>query len=399
MTRTRIAGRMAAALIAATMATFPAAAASLKSCVEGLRRDAERAGIPDSITGRALADVAYDEKAVRFSRTQPEYKTEIWDYMAFLVDLERIQDGRAQMKRHRTTLAQVQKRIGVDQYIVAALWGVETDYGRKKGDFFIPHALANVICLSGRRADYFKGELIAALKIVADGDIRLKDLNGSWAGAFGQTQFMPSTYRRLAIDFDGDGHKDLVNSSADALASAANYLKKAGWNNRLPWGFEVRVPKGYDGPSGRRKRATLESWARRGITHINRARLKGDYSAGLLLPAGRNGPAFLVTSNFDALYSYNVAESYALAIGHLSDRLRGHGPLEARWPTDDPGLSRAQRLDLQRRLMVNGYNIGQPDGLIGPLTQEAIRKAEIRHGMDPTGRPGTKIYRALGGTK
>ncbi|PTW52949.1 lytic murein transglycosylase [Breoghania corrubedonensis] len=399
MTTTRTAAGYGAIFAAALLAVIPAHAASLKSCVDGLRRDTIAAGVPRTVADQALANVSFDEKAVRFSRTQPEYKTEIWDYMAFLVDRDRVRDGRALMKRHMTTLAQVQKRIGVDRYIVAALWGVETDYGRKKGDFFIPHALANVICLSGRRADYFKGELITALKIVAAGDIHLKDLKGSWAGAFGQTQFMPSTYRRLAVDFDGDGHKDLVNSTDDALASAANYLKKASWDNRLPWGFEVILPKGYDGPSGRKKRAALSTWASRGVRHINGSPPKGNYSAGLLLPAGRNGPAFLVTSNFDALYSYNVAESYALAIGHLSDRLRGHGPLETRWPTDDPGLSREQRLDLQRRLMVNGYDIGKPDGLIGPATQNAIRKAEIRLGMEPTGRPGTKIYRALGGTK
>ncbi len=378
---------------------LPALAASLQPCVDGIRRDAIAAGVPQPLANQALGNVGYDEKAVRFSRTQPEYKTEIWDYMAFLVDHERIADGRALMKRHQTLLAQVQKNIGVDRHIVAALWGVETDYGRKKGDFFIPHALANVVCLSGRRATYFKGELITALKIVAAGDLHLKDLYGSWAGAFGQTQFMPSTYRRLAVDFDGNGRKDLVHSKADALASAANYLKNAGWNNSLPWGFEVRLPKGYRGPVGRKKRASLATWAKRGITHINGAPVKGNYSAGLLLPAGRNGPAFLVTKNFDALYSYNVAESYALAIGHLSDRLRGHGPLEATWPTDDPGLSRAQRLDLQKRLLLNGYDIGKADGLIGPVTQAAIRKAEIRHGLQPTGRPGTKIYRALGGSK
>ncbi len=393
-----------AAAFAGGLATLPlpasaASALALEACVSDIRREAVAAGVPQKLADQALGGVKYDEKAVRFSRTQPEYKTEIWDYMAFLVDAERIRDGRALMKRHQTLLAQVQKRVGVDRHIVAALWGVETDYGRKKGDFFIPHALANVVCLSGRRASYFKGELITALKIVAAGDLHLKDLHGSWAGAFGQTQFMPSTYRRLAVDFDGNGRKDLVNSEADALASAANYLKKAGWNNRLPWGFEVHLPKGYNGPSGRKKRASLSTWAKRGITHIDGTPVQGAYSAGLLLPAGRNGPAFLVTKNFDALYSYNVAESYALAIGHLSDRLRGHGPLEAKWPTDDPGLSRAQRLDLQKRLLLNGYNIGKADGLIGPVTQDAIRKAEIRLGMEPTGRPGTKIYRALGGNR
>lgn len=377
---------------------FPpaAGAASFEACVASIRAAAVRSGVPAQIADAALGSARYDEKAVRFSRSQPEYRTPIWDYMAFLVDEERISDGKALMKEHGSTLRSVEKTYGVDRHIVAALWGIESDYGKFRGDFFVPHALANVVC-SGKKANFFQSELITALKLVARGDIKLKDLQGSWAGAFGQTQFMPSTYARLAVDHDRDGHRDLVNSVPDALASTANFLRNAGWQNGLPWGFEVRLPKGYKGPEGRKKRASLASWAKRGIVKIDGGRLSGNTKAALLLPAGASGPAFLVTGNFNALYSYNVAESYALAIGHLSDRLRGEGPLRKAWPTDDPGLSRAERLHLQKLLIAAGYDIGEADGRIGPITQGAIKQAEQKAGMKPTGHPGRKIYRALGG--
>ncbi len=375
---------------------LPASAAGFDTCLSRLRQQALKAGVSERTVNAALGSVSFDEKAVRFSRAQPEYKTPIWDYLAFLVDKERIADGKAMLRKHANTLAAVEKAYGVDRYIVLAVWGVESDYGQFHGDFHVPHALANVAC-AGRRAKYFRSELIEVLKIVDRGDVRLSDLKGSWAGAFGQTQFMPSTYRRLAVDHDGDGRKDLVNSVPDALASTANYLKKAGWVTGMPWGYEVKLPKGYKGPSGRKRKASVTSWGKRGVTHLDGGRLQGDASAGLLLPAGENGPAFLVFRNFDAIYSYNVAESYALAISHLSDRLRGAGSFATDWPTDDPGLSRAERLGLQELLLRAGFDIGEADGRVGQATREGIRKAEARHGLPVTGRPGRKIYEALGG--
>lgn len=370
--------------------------ASLDSCVAAIRSQAVKAGVSRSTVEAALRDVAYDEKAVRFSTSQPEYKTPIWDYLAFLVDDARIEDGRAMLRRHATTLANVEKRYGIDRHIVVAVWGVESDYGQFRGDFHVPHALANVAC-AGRRAKYFRSELIEILKIVDRRDVRLSDLQGSWAGAFGQTQFMPSTYRRLAVDFDGDGRKDLVNSVPDALASTANYLKKSGWVTGMPWGYEVKLPKGYSGPSGRKKRASVTAWGKRGVRHLDGGDLTGAADAGLLLPAGAEGPAFLVFKNFDAIYSYNVAESYALAISHLADRLRGAGPFKVDWPTADPGLSRAERLELQKLLLRAGYDIGEADGRVGAATRAGIRQAEARFGFPQTGRPGQRIYKALGG--
>jgi hypothetical protein len=213
----------------------------------------------------------------------------------------------------------------------------------------------------------------------------------------GQTQFMPSTYRRLAVDFDRDGRRDLVNSVPDALASTANYLRRAGWKPGHRWGREVRLPKNWKHRVGRKRTATLRTWAKRGVRRVDGGPLTARIRAGMILPAGKGGPAFLVYRNFNALYAYNAAESYALAISHLSDRLKGGDGLVTAWPTDDPGLSRAQRLELQKRLIANGYAIGEADGRIGPMTREGIRKAEEKLGMAPTGRPGMKIFKALGG--
>jgi lytic murein transglycosylase len=253
------------------------------------------------------------------------------------------------------------------------------------------------VCESGKRQKFWRGELIAALKLVERGDLELNKLYGSWAGAFGQTQFIPSTYQRLAVDFDGDGRRDLVGSAADALGSTANYLKASGWRAGDSWMIEVKAPSGYEGPTGRKSKASLSSWGKRGVVRADGKKLSGEAQAGLLLPAGPNGPGFLVFRNFDAIYSYNQAESYALAISHLADRLAGYEPLRTAWPTDDPGLTRAQRLHLQQLLLANGYAIGEADGKIGPATREAIADVEKRVGMTPTGRAGTKVYRALGG--
>ena len=236
---------------------------------------------------------------------------------------------------------------------------------------------------------------MATLKIIANGDIAADRLNGSWAGAFGQTQFMPSTFLRLAVDLDGDGKRDIVDSAADALGSTANYLAKSGWRTGLPWGFEVKLPSwSLQGRPGRRNKAPMATWATRGITRID-GRPLGEGEAGLLAPAGLNGPAFLVTSNFEAIYSYNASESYALAAASLSDRLAGGRPFATPWPTDNPGLSRAERRELQKLLIARGYDVGEPDGAIGKKTKDAIADFESKHGLDRDGRPSLKVLEAL----
>jgi len=246
-------------------------------------------------------------------------------------------------------------------------------------------------------AGYTKGLAAAARTIIERGDIAPERLTGSWAGAFGHTQFMPSTYRRLAVDFDRDGRKDTINSVADALASSANFLRRSGWRSDLPWGFEVKVPASYKGPSGRGRKAAIAVWLKRGITRANGTTLPTSGTYGLIRPAGKAGPAFLVSRNFDALCSYNAAESYALAIGHLSDRLKGRGAFLTAWPTDDPGLSRAERKRLQELLIAQGLYKGEADGRMGPLTAAAIKEAEKKAGLKPTGRPGAHILKVLAG--
>jgi hypothetical protein len=223
-------------------------------------------------------------------------------------------------------------------------------------------------------------------------------MKSSWAGALGQPQFLPSKYLTLAVDFDRDGKRDLIGSVPDALASTAKFLKRAGWQSGLAWGFEVNVPKTYKGPSGRSRKAGIAAWAKRGLVRADGSALPKAGSYGLLRPAGRGGPAFLVSRNFDVLYSYNAAESYGLAIAHLSDRLRGKGAFTTAWPTSDPGLSRAERKRLQELLIAQGLYKGEADGRMGPLTAAAIREAEKKAGMKPTGRPGERILKTLAGS-
>jgi lytic murein transglycosylase len=257
----------------------------------------------------------------------------------------------------------------------------------------VVRSLATLAC-SGRRADYFRGEFVAALKILDRGDVNPEHFQGSWAGAFGNTQFMPSTFLRTAVSMDGTGHRDIVDSIPNALGSTARYLAQSGWRSGLPWGFEVKVPAGYAGPVGRRDKHPMSFWSGRGVTRADGGDL-GEGEAGLLLPSGRVGPAFLVTRNFDAIYAYNAAETYALAIGHLADRIKGGADFVTPWPTDDPGLSRAERRELQALLMKRGFDVEKADGVIGSKTQAAIGDYQARIGLSRDGRAGRAVLLAL----
>ena len=287
--------------------------------------------------------------AASFLDNQPEFTTPIWDYMAGLVDEDRIRDGRARLRDYASPLASAEKLYGVDPATIVAVWGVESDYGRGIGKRPLVQSLATLSC-EGRRQAFFRTELFATLKIIQNGDVAASALVGSWAGAFGHTQFMPSTFLRFAVDMDGDGRRDVVGSIPDALGSTANYLRRSGWEPGQVWGFEVTEG---------------------------------------------GGPAFLVTGNFDALFTYNASISYALAIAHLSDRLRGGEPFVTPWPTDDPGLTRAERRELQTLLARRGYDIGPADGAIGEKTRQAIADVQTKAGLTRDGRPGTKLLNLL----
>jgi lytic murein transglycosylase len=386
---------LALALTACLLAT--PALADFRSCLAGLKGEAAAKGVSGATYDAATSGVQPDMKILELMDNQPEFKTPIWDYLGFLVDEERVEEGRAAMSRAGSALAEAERRFGVDRHVIAGVWGVESNFGKDIGGRPLVQSLATLSCVPNRRQGYFRGEFFATLQIIQRGDVAANRLNGSWAGAFGHTQFMPSTFLRLAVDLDGDGRRDVVDSVPDALGSTANFLKKAGWVTGLPWGYEVRLPSGYGGTSGRGNKRPLSAWAAAGITRIDGRPLSGDYNAGLLLPAGANGPAFLVTRNFDALYSYNAAESYGLAIAILSERLRGNPGIRTAWPTDDPPLSRAERRELQRLLAARGYDVGEPDGKIGQKTRDAVKEIEKAMGMPLRGRPGGKVLAALRG--
>lgn len=368
------------------------------ACRSRLRASAIGAGVTPQVFDRHVATVAPDASVLGFLDAQPEFTTPVWDYLAGLVDEERVSDGREQMRVHADLLARVAQRYGVDPAMVVAVWGVESNFGRTFGKRPLLVSLATLAC-QGRRQAFFRGELIDTLHIIQSGDVAPDGLVGSWAGAFGHTQFMPSTFRRIAVDFDGDGRRDLVGNVADALASTAHFLQRAGWRSGAPWGHEVLVPAdAYLGPTGRRHREPLRYWMAKGVTRADGRGFEPDRDtpASLLLPAGRGGPAFLVYRNFHAIYSYNASESYALAIALLSDRLRGGAGLKTPWPTEDAGLSRLQRRELQALLLARGHAIGEADGIIGAATRRAIVTEQQRLGLTPQdGRAGLLILQAL----
>lgn len=380
--------------------TAHAADAAFQSCLSGLRGAAVASGVSGDTYDRYTASLDPDMSVIDKLNYQPEFSTPIWDYLSGLVDQERVDLGKQKLAQYADVLQRVQAQYGVDPATVVAVWGVESNFGDISGKYPLVQALGTLSCY-GRRQAYFRGEFYTALRILQAGHISEDKLKGSWAGAFGHTQFMPSTFERLAVDFDGDGRRDIVDSAPDALASTANFLKKGGWQTGLPWGFEVKLPEGFnaDGES-RRNKKPLSSWQGRGVTRIDGSALvQGGLSssspAGLLIPAGASGPAFLVFKNFDAIYGYNAAESYALAIAHLSDRMRGGAPFVTPWPTDDAGTSRAERREIQQYLLARGYDIGVADGLIGDKSREAIKQEQIRLGLTPNGRGGQKILQAL----
>lgn len=369
-------------------------AGEFRACVTELRSQATSRGIKAEVFDGALRGVEADADVIEAKERQPEFTLPIWEYINLLVEDARIAEGQRKLAAWSKVLGEIERAYGVERHVVVAIWGVESGYGKRLGDRPLVRSLATAACF-GRRQEFFRDELFQVLRIQQRGDMRNEDMKGSWAGAFGHTQFMPSTFQRLAVDFDGDGRRDLVGSIPDALASAANYLRDAGWKQGEPWGHEVRLPRKYDGPSGRRTRMALSEWKSLGIRRADGKALGGDESAALLLPAGARGPAFLVLDNFNALYSYNAAESYALAIAHLADRLRGGGAFRGAWPVDDAILSRSQRIELQESLAAKGYDVGEADGIIGPRTTEAIKHFQRAVGVTPDGYASVRLLQKV----
>ncbi len=372
--------------------------AEYQACLNNLRASAAFSGIQASTWAKAAPQLQADGTVLPLLNRQPEFTMPVWDYMAVLVDAERMTEGRMAYATWRASLNPIAQRYGVSPYLVMGVWGVESNFGQNLGQRPLLTSLSTLSCF-GRRQAYFRGEFANTLRILQNGDVALEKLTGSWAGAFGQTQFMPSTFLRLAQDGDGDGRKDIVDSVPDALASTANFLARAGYRRGEPWGYEVRLPSGYKGMSGRKNKQSMGAWRAAGITLPNGAALpNGMAQAGLLLPAGANGPAFLVGKNFDTLYSYNASENYALAIAHLADLIavpQATPGFATAWPTDDAGLSRAENRELQTLLLARGHDIGEVDGMIGAKTRDAIKIEATRLGLPANGRAGQRLLRAL----
>lgn len=370
--------------------------AQFQQCLDNLKTSKAFSGVRAS-TFEAYRPTQPDPTVIRSLNYQPEFKKAVWDYLASLVDSERVEDGIRAKYEQADVLRRIESRYGVKGEHVLGVWGVESNFGQTLGKKSLFDSLATLSCFD-RRQSYFRGEFANALKIVQNGDIRPQDMTGSWAGAFGQTQFMPSTFLELAVDFDGDGRKDLVNSKADALASTANFLAKKGYRTGEPWGYEVKL-NGYNGSSGRRDKKSIAHWRAQGLTLANGAPLPNNMAqAGLLLPAGKNGPAFLVGKNFDAFYAYNASESYALAIAHLSDLIAAENTdtrFATPWPTDDAGISRREAKEIQQALLNAGYDIGAVDGIIGDNTRYAIMDYQRKAGVTPNGRAGQQFYRLI----
>ena len=380
--------------------------AEFQRCLRQLQAAPAFKGISAQTFERYALSLTPDATVLPLLKRQPEFTLPPWDYIAMLVDAERLADGRAAAGRWQAELAQIASQSGVPAPVILGVWGVESNFGQNLGGRPLLRSLGTLSCF-GRRQEYFRSEFAAALRIVQEGHIAADRLNGSWAGAFGHTQFMPSIFLRSAVDFDGDGRRDLMDSVPDALASTARFLKNAGWRSGQPWGYEVRLPPGYDASRYSRKtqRSTAE-WAQDGLTLPDGSPLPFTLAkAGLIQPARKQGggPAFLVGGNFNALYSYNASENYALSIARLADLLaQPQTPADdalasfaTPWPTDDPGLTRAQNRELQTLLLARGHAIGSADGRIGPQTREAIRAEQARLGQPVTGRAGQKLLRAL----
>ena len=375
--------------------------AAFRSCLAQLQGSAAFRNIDRATFAQHTQNLVPDPSVLVLLDKQPEFTLPVWDYIAVLVDNERVADGRAAYAKWQDTLRRIEQQSGVAPNIVMGVWGVESNFGQILGGRPLVQSLATLSCF-GRRQSYFRGEFAATLRILQEGHIPAEKLVGSWAGAFGQTQFMPSTFFRSAVDFDGDGRRDIVDSVPDALASTAKFLQNAGYRRGEPWGFEVRLPPGMDtSDASRKNKRPIDAWRSAGVTLVDGSPLPDSLpSAGLLIPARSRGggPAFLVGRNFDTLYSYNASENYALAIAQLSNLVATPGGSVAfvtPWPTDDPGLSRAQNRELQTLLLARGHDIGTADGLIGAKTREAIKAEQQRLGFKPDGRAGQKLLAAL----
>ena len=399
-------GLVATALFIAGLA-FPAQAqsqAGFQRWVANFWPNARAAGISRSTYEQGFRGVGLDPAVLEKARYQPEFVRPLWDYVDSAVSEKRLENGKAKLREYSRLLDALERTYGVDRHILVAIWGMESSYGQvldnPKIVKSVIQSLATLAYADRRRARFGRQQLIAALKILQRGDISPPGLTGSWAGAMGHTQFIPTTYNAYAVDFDGDGRRNIWTSPADALASAAHYLKKSGWVGGKTWGYEVVLPRRFDyrladGDTTR----TLGQWQKLGIRRAGgRSFPRPADRAELLLPGGANGPAFLLLRNHFVIKRYNNATSYALAIGHLADRLRGGGAFAQAWPRSERPLSKTELRELQSQLARTGHYKGSIDGKIGPMSRAAIRAYQVRAGLAADGYAGALLLNRLRGS-
>ena len=373
----------------------PAPNSAYDAWVAAFRSRAQSRGISSATLSSAFRGTGFLPGVVERDRNQAEFSRSLEDYLALVANETKVTAGRAAFARQGAVLRQIEARYGVPAEVVCAIWGVESNYGARRGNIPVISA-TSTLAFDGRRGEFFEAQLMAALRILENGDTTPARLVGSWAGAMGHTQFIPTTFEAYAVDFMGDGRRDIwAENPIDALASAAAYLSRSGWRSGQPWGLEVRIPQGYSGPSGRSTRRSVASWRAAGIQAARGGALPDAGEAALLLPQGATGPAFLVFRNFNVILRYNNSENYGLGVGYLSGRIAGAGPIAGQFPPDQYGLLMRERLELQQRLNDAGFDAGTPDGVLGRKTEAAITAYQRRNGLPVTGTPSPALLQHL----
>lgn len=379
----------------ATSTTAPDREAAFAEWLEGFRAKAGEAGIDGATLNAALGEARYLPEVIARDRHQPELTRAIWDYLDSAVSEARVETGRQMLAEHAEAIRAAEKRYGVPAEVLVAIWGIESNFGRNFGDTATVDALAT-LAFEGRRQAFAERELLAALRILEDGDIAREQMRGSWAGAMGHTQFLPSSFRAYAVDADGDARRDIWGSIPDVMASTANYLAEAGWRDREAWGVALRLPEDFDYRNAERNvRRDSAQWQAAGLRTATGNALPAMAGARVLLPAGADGPAFLVGNNFDAILRYNNATSYALAVGLLADRVADGEGIGDPWPRHREPLSREEIATMQRLLNARGFDVGKPDGLAGPRTRSGLRAFQIRIGAVPDAFPTHELLEKL----
>jgi membrane-bound lytic murein transglycosylase B len=364
--------------------------------VAAFRRRAASNGIKTATLNRAFRKVGFLPEVVRLDRNQTEFVRTLEDYIAIAASDERIKTGRQMLVRQRAVLAEIEARFAVEPHVVAAIWGLESSYGARRGDVPVISALST-LSFDGRRGTFFEKQLMAALRILQNGDIPANRMTGSWAGAMGHTQFIPTSYEAFAVDLRGDGRRDIWSDDpTDALASTAAYLARSGWTRGQPWAVEVQLPQGFNfAQTGRKTTQSPAVWASQGVRDMSGRSVPNHGEASIIVPSGTKGPAFMTFRNFTAISRYNNAESYVIGVGHLSDRLAGGGPLKAKFAPDAQGMTIEDRRELQRLLTAKGFDTGTNDGVIGPKTRAAIQDYQNSAGLTQTGDASFDLLKRL----